>query len=84
VAESGKCLEVAARPAAEIENREGWFGFDMIQQRGDVLAHVMIARAVAKILGALVIVLQRPSGDSIQFVRMRLHARVPGNGFRGG
>jgi hypothetical protein len=48
----------------------------MCQQRGDVLAHVMTARAIAKIFGALVVVLQRQGGYFVQVVRVELHARI--------
>src|SRR5258706_85196 len=58
VAECGKCLEVAPRSAAEIENREGWLVFGMAQQRGDVLLHIMTAGGVEKIRGARVVVLK--------------------------
>src|ERR1700730_5470877 len=74
MAESGKRLEVAARSAAEIENRQRWLGFDMVQQCRDVLTHVVSARAVTKILGTLVVVLQRQGGYLMQVVWMKLHA----------
>ena len=59
VSEPGKCPQVAARTAAEIQNPIRRLGFDMTQQRADVLAHIMIAGTVAKIAGVLVVVLQR-------------------------
>ena len=64
VAEFGERLEVAPRPAAEIENRERRLALDVLQQRLDVLAHVVIARAGPEIVGALVVVLQRAARRS--------------------
>src|SRR5688572_17586810 len=66
VTELGECLEVASRPAAEIEDRERWVALDGSQQRFDVLADVMIARAFPEILGVPIVVLQREAGDFFQ------------------
>src|SRR3954469_16625661 len=66
VAERRERLEVASRPAAEIEDRERRFALDRSQQRFDVLADVVIARAFAEILGMPVVVLQRDGGDFFQ------------------
>src|SRR5258708_35312584 len=70
-------LEGSRRSEAQTKNREGGFGLDMAQQRGDVLAHIMRARAVAKILGALVVVLQRQGGYLLQIDRGKRHRRTP-------
>jgi len=67
--------EIAARPATEIEHREGRRGLDASQQRRDVLAHVVIARAVAKLLRVPVVVRERPRGDLAQIARLELHPR---------
>src|ERR1700750_2701448 len=41
----GKHLEVAPRPATKIEYRERRLAIDVLQQRRDVLADIVIARA---------------------------------------
>jgi hypothetical protein len=46
VTELGERLKVASQPAAEIEDRERRFTLDGSQQRFDVLADVVIARAL--------------------------------------
>ena len=51
----GERLEVAPRSAAEIEYREGRFVLNEPQQRLDVLADVVIARAFPEILCTLVV-----------------------------
>ena len=56
VTEFGKRLEVAPWPAAEIEYGERRFTLDVLQQRRDVLADVVIARACPEIFGTLVVV----------------------------
>ena len=42
--------EIASGPAAEIEDRERRHADDVIEQRGDVLADVVVLRALAKAL----------------------------------
>jgi hypothetical protein len=69
VTELGERLEVAPRPAAEIEDRERWVALDGAQQRFDVLADVVIARAFPEILGVPVVVFQREAGDLLQVLR---------------
>src|SRR5688572_262822 len=66
VAELGERLEVASRSAAEIEDRERRVALDGSQQRFDVLADVVIARALPEIPGMPVVVLQREAGDLFQ------------------
>src|SRR3954467_2174545 len=66
VAERRQRLEIASRPAAEIQDRERRFTLDRPQQRFDVLADVVIARAFAEILGMPVVMLQRDGGDFFQ------------------
>jgi hypothetical protein len=51
VTEPGKRLEIAPRPAAKIEYRGWGFALNVFQQRRDVLADVVIARASREILG---------------------------------
>jgi hypothetical protein len=69
----GKRLEVAPRSAAEIEYREGRFVLNEPQQRCDVLADVVIARAFPEILRTLVVVSQREVGDFFQILLIQLH-----------
>src|ERR687895_400642 len=73
VTELGERLEVASRPAAEIEDRERRVALDGAQQRFDVLADIVIARAFAEILGMPVVVFQREAGDFFQVLRGRRH-----------
>jgi len=48
VPERGKGSEVPSRPTAEIQDPERRRRLDLPKQRGDVLAHVMVARVVAE------------------------------------
>src|ERR1043166_2794364 len=58
VAAPDELLQIAARPAAEIEDRERRLSLDVLQQRGDVLADVVIARALPEVLRAFAVVPQ--------------------------
>src|SRR5713226_3365796 len=53
--EVGKGLEVASWAAAKIEYRERWLAVDILQQRHDVLADVVIARAFPEVIGATIV-----------------------------
>src|ERR1700719_2068938 len=70
----GKRLEVAPGPAAEIEYREGRFAFNGTQQRRDILADVVIARPLPKLLGTPVVMFQREVDDFFQVLYIQLHA----------
>ena len=70
VTELDKRPEIAARPAAKVEDRQGRLPLDVLQQRRNVLADVVPVRAVPETLGLFVIVLQRPAGDVLQLVRV--------------
>ena len=61
VTEFGERLEVASRPAAKIEYRERRVTLDVSQQRFDVLADVVIARAFSEIFGTPVVVCSVPA-----------------------
>ena len=74
MAEGAEGHQVAPGPAAEIQQFEGRCCFDELQQRVDVLAHVVIARAFPVALCVLVVVGQRACGDLLQFVRAECHA----------
>ena len=73
MAEFGERVQVAPRPAAEIEDGEWRRGSDVLQQRRDVLADIVAARAFAEVGGALLVVLERPGGDFFQVLRVQLH-----------
>lgn len=62
--ERGESLQIPPRPAAEIEDRERRRALDVAQERGDVLADVVVLRAGAEVLRALLVVLERRGGDS--------------------
>jgi len=59
----GEGPKIPPRPAAEVEDREQRRALDVAQQRGDILADVVVLRAGAKVLRALLVVLERPGGD---------------------
>jgi hypothetical protein len=73
--ESGKRLQVSSRPASQVEDRERRGALDVPQQRVDVLADVVVARAFPEILRALVVVLQPQVGDLLQLLRIQLRHR---------
>ena len=66
VAEVGEGLQVAARATAEVEDRERRRAFDVAQQRRDVLADVVPARALPVVAGALAVVRERRRGNVFQ------------------
>src|SRR6185436_14058933 len=74
VTKLGERLEVSSRPAAEIEDRERRVALDGSQQRFDVLADVVVARAIPEFLGMPVVVLQRDGGNFFQVLRQRCYA----------
>src|ERR1700730_11727700 len=55
VTEVGKGLEVASWSAAKIDYRERWLAIDVLQQRHDILADVVIARAFPEVIGATIV-----------------------------
>jgi len=63
VAQSGEGLEIAPRPAAEIEDRERRRALEVPQQLGDVLADVVVAGSAPELVRALVVVLERGARD---------------------
>ena len=54
--------QAAPRTASKIQQIEGRCGLDVVEQRFDVLADVVVARAFPVVSGALVVVRQRGSG----------------------
>jgi hypothetical protein len=71
VAESLEGFEVAARPTPEIENHPRRLAVDMPQERGDILADVVILRAGAEVLSALLVVCERRSSDLVELLGLR-------------
>jgi hypothetical protein len=61
-------LEVAAGAASKIQDCERRLALDVLQQRVDILADVMAARAVPETVRVAVIVVQRARGNSVQVV----------------
>ena len=55
VSEGGEAAQVAARPAAQIENRVRRCALDRLQQGGHVLAYVVVGRAAAVGVGDAVV-----------------------------
>src|SRR5258706_9009835 len=64
----GDRLQVPPGSPAQVENRERRFAFDVPKQRRDILAGVVIARALPEILRAAVVVIQRAGGDVFQIL----------------
>jgi hypothetical protein len=58
--------QVAARPAAEIEDGERRLALDRCQQRLDVLADVVLTRARPEVLGAPFVVGQGAEADQFE------------------
>jgi hypothetical protein len=56
-------LQIAAGAAAQVEDEKRRIALDAIEQRGDILRGVVIARAFPELLGALVVVSERRTGD---------------------
>lgn len=76
VAEGGESLEVAAGAAAEVEDVVGRLAVDMAQQRGDVLADVVVARAGLEGLGAFFVVGQGQFGDLGEVFGVEFHGTI--------
>ncbi len=55
MAHRGKRFQVAARPAAKVQNLPGCRPFDMPQQGVDILADVVVAGAFAEVVGHAVV-----------------------------
>ena len=70
VAEFGKDLKVTPRAAAKIEDGERPFTLDVLQQRRDVLANVVIASALPEIFGILVVTVQCELGYFFEVLRL--------------
>jgi hypothetical protein len=63
VAEFLESFEVTTWTAPEVEQLKRRGCLDVLQQRGDVLAHIMVARALPEFVCVMLIMRQRPCGD---------------------
>jgi hypothetical protein len=75
VAELGEDLKVASRAAAKIEYSERPFTLDVLQDRCNILADVVVASAFPEILGMPIVAIQRQFGDFVQVLRIQFHGR---------
>jgi hypothetical protein len=75
VAEFLESFEVTTWTAAEVEQLKRRGCLDVVQQRGDVLAHVMVARALPELVCVMLIMRQRPCGDVFDGVGVHGHSR---------
>jgi hypothetical protein len=76
VAELRKGLEVAPRTAAQVQDAQGRRAPHVAQQRRDVLADVVIARALPEVGGPLLVVRERRGGDAVEFFARQGHRRI--------
>ncbi|MCY1557582.1 hypothetical protein D9M68_944420 [compost metagenome] len=74
VAQGLEGVQVAPRTAAEIQQVKGRWPGHVLQQRRDVLAHVVVARAFPVALGVLFVVRQGARGDMLQVFGTQWHA----------
>ena len=73
VAEINEGFKITPRPATKIENRKRRRALDVLQQRVDVLAHIVVAGALPKIVSALVVVFERAFGNVVEVLRGEFH-----------
>jgi len=65
VAKRSEGFQIATRSAAKVKNRERWQTLDVFKQRIYVLANIVVSRSLPKVIGALVIMRQRPICDIV-------------------
>jgi hypothetical protein len=70
--ESGEGVEVTARPATEIQDRQRRWRRYGLEQCSDVLAHVVIARTFPVGQRSLVVMRERARGDLVEVFGHRL------------
>src|SRR5690606_28495054 len=80
MAERRERREVAAGPAAEVQDDEGRFALDVAQQLGDVLADVVVARAQPEVLRPALVVRKRERAGLPGWPAVRCHARLSRTG----
>ena len=68
-------FKIAPRPAAEVEYCKRGLAPDVLQQRFNVLADVVMARTFPELFGTLIVMLQRESGDFFQVLWIQFHGR---------
>src|SRR5450631_3342666 len=68
-----KHLEIAPWSAAKVEYRKWRLSVDILQQRLNVLADVVIARAFPEFFGTLIVVLKRAMGECFQVLGLQFH-----------
>jgi hypothetical protein len=87
MAQSPERHEVASRPASEVEEFERRIRFDVIEQRRDVLADVVVARAFPERPRFCVVVRERARGYTFKLVPSQRHgdmiSSVPRSGMQG-
>ena len=74
VAQRLEGVQVAPGPAAEIQQVKGRWPWYVLQQRRDVLADVVVARAFPVALGVQLVVRQGACGDVLQVFGTQRHA----------
>ena len=74
VAEFLESFEVTTWTAPEVEQLKRRGCLNVVQQRGDVLTHVMIARALPELVCVMLIMRQRPCGDVFDGVGAHSHS----------
>ena len=77
-------LQIAARPAAKIQERERHWSLDELQQSRHVLADIMVSGARIKIFDVLVVVGQDPIGYFSQLLCSQFHWLFHGGEDSGG
>jgi hypothetical protein len=68
-----KHFEVAPWSAAKVKYRKWRLSVDILQQRLNVLADVVIARAFPEFFGTLIVVLKRAMGECFQVLWIQFH-----------
>ena len=75
VAEFLESFEVTSWTAPEVEQLKRRGCLDVVQQRGDVLAHVMVARALPELVCVMLVMRQRPGGYVFDSFGVHGHSR---------
>ncbi|MNZ51874.1 hypothetical protein D3C78_697040 [compost metagenome] len=76
VAHTGERLQITTRPAAKVENVERRLALNVPQQGIDVLADIVIARALAKVFGDRIVMAEGRGGDLFEVVGRLFHRRA--------
>ena len=73
VASFDERVKIAPGPAAEVEYCKRGLALDVLQQRFNVLADVVMARTFPELFGTLIVMLQCESGDFFQVLWIQFH-----------